>query len=48
MNESYIILAGIQGNGVLLAEELKGVIEEISDIKVHLCQVYIDKKTQEI
>ncbi len=44
VNESYIILAGIQGNGVLLAEELKGVIEEISDIKVHLCQVYIDKK----
>ncbi|WP_334112588.1 phosphoribosyltransferase family protein [Paucihalobacter sp.] len=44
VNEKDLILAGIEGNGLLLAEELKIVIEEISGIKVHLCHVQIDKK----
>ena len=39
-----IILAGIQGNGFYFANILKSILEEISDLKVTLCEVFIDKK----
>jgi len=43
-NEKEIIIAGINGNGYVFAEKLSKILEEISDIKVCLCKVIIDKK----
>lgn len=43
-NEKEIIIAGINGNGYIFAKKLAEILEEISDIKVHLCKVNIDKK----
>jgi len=42
--EKEIILAGIASNGFLLANKLKIVLNEISDINITLCEVIIDKK----
>ena len=44
VNESEIILAGIDKNGYVLAKKLKTVICKISDINPILCKVSIDKK----
>lgn len=44
VNETEVIIAGIQVNGFLLAQKLKTIVEEISPIKVQLCEVFIDKK----
>ncbi|MFC5046712.1 phosphoribosyltransferase family protein [Aquimarina hainanensis] len=41
--ETEIILAGIKVNGFIFAQKLKKVLEEISDIKVTLCEVTMDK-----
>ncbi|MEE9349806.1 MAG: phosphoribosyltransferase family protein [Flavobacteriaceae bacterium] len=43
-NETEIILAGIASNGYLFAQNIQKILEEISDIKVILCKVNIDKK----
>ncbi len=42
--ESEIIVAGIADNGFFLAEKIVSIINEISDLKVTLCRVNIDKK----
>lgn len=42
--EDEVILAGICGNGYIFASRLKNVLEKISDIKVVLCEVKINKK----
>ncbi|MFY7669922.1 phosphoribosyltransferase family protein [Tenacibaculum sp. MEBiC06402] len=42
--ESEIVIAGIADNGFYLAEKIVTVIKEISDIKVTLCKVIMDKK----
>lgn len=42
--EKEIILAGIASNGFLLANKLKVILNEISDIEITLCEVKIDKK----
>ena len=42
--EKEIIIAGITTNGYLLANKLKVVLNEISDIDIVLCEVIIDKK----
>lgn len=44
VNEKDIIIAGIKNNGFVLAEKLKQIVEEISPIKVTLCEVNIDKR----
>ncbi|MCF1422435.1 phosphoribosyltransferase domain-containing protein [Mangrovimonas futianensis] len=44
VNETEVILAGIDQNGYQLANELKTILENISDIKPVLCRVIIDKK----
>ncbi len=44
VNESEIILAGIDTNGYLLAKKLKTNLDKISDIKSTLCKVVVDKK----
>lgn len=44
LNESQIILAGIQGNGYIFAKKLKFLLNEISSIEVLLCEVVMNKK----
>ena len=44
VNESEIILAGIEANGYILAKKLKTKLTKISPIKPVLCKVIIDKK----
>ena len=42
--EDEIIIAGIQGNGVYFAQQLAKSLQQISSLKVILCEVLIDKK----
>lgn len=44
VNESEVILAGIDCNGYILAKKLKSILSKISTIKPKLCKVLIDKK----
>lgn len=44
VNETELVLAGIAKNGFVFANRLKTVLEEISDLKVILCEVKLDKK----
>ena len=44
VNESEIILAGIDSNGYILAKKLKTTLSKISTIQPILCKVSIDKK----
>ncbi len=39
-----IILAGIHGNGFIFSKHLKSHLEEISDLKITLCELILDKK----
>lgn len=43
-DENEIVLAGISRNGFIFANEIKIQLENISSIKVILCEVFIDKK----
>lgn len=43
-NEKEIIIAGINGNGFIFAQNLAKILSEISEIKVALCEVKINKK----
>jgi pyrimidine operon attenuation protein/uracil phosphoribosyltransferase len=42
--ETEVILAGISGNGYVLATRLKEVLQNISDLQIVLCEVKINKK----
>lgn len=42
--EKEIILAGITSNGYLFAKEIEKELSQISDIKITMCEVFIDKK----
>lgn len=44
IKEQQIILAGISKNGFLIAEKLQKVIAQYSDVKIVLCEVFINKK----
>ena len=44
VNETEVILAGIDSNGYILAKKLKTALSKISDINPVLCKVNIDKK----
>ncbi|MCL9809018.1 phosphoribosyltransferase domain-containing protein [Flavobacterium luminosum] len=44
IDEKEIVIAGINGNGLIFAEKLSAVLMSISPIKVILCDVKIDKK----
>ncbi len=43
VDENEIIIAGIAKSGFVLAEKLAKELSNISDLKVTLCEVYIDK-----
>jgi pyrimidine operon attenuation protein/uracil phosphoribosyltransferase len=42
--ETELVMAGINGNGYVLAERLATILESISTCKVILSEVVIDKK----
>ncbi len=44
VNESKIFLAGISKNGFQLAEILRKELQKISELKVELCEVKVNKK----
>ena len=44
VNQEPVILAGIIGNGYILAQMIAAQLESISPLKVILCEVQIDKK----
>jgi len=44
VNETEVILAGIDSNGYIFAKKLKAVLQKISNINPILCKVSIDKK----
>ncbi|MEO1031552.1 MAG: phosphoribosyltransferase family protein [Bacteroidota bacterium] len=43
VNETHIIIAGIDDNGYILAKKIKQQLDKISDIESTLCRVKIDK-----
>jgi len=43
VNEETVILAGIASNGFVFAQKIAKVLEEISPLKIVLCEVFIDK-----
>ena len=45
-DENEIIVAGISNNGFVLAEKISTVLEQISTLKIILCEVKIDKQNQ--
>ncbi|ULC58683.1 phosphoribosyltransferase [Flaviramulus sp. BrNp1-15] len=45
VNETEVILAGIDKNGYIFAKKLKTVLQKISNIKPILCKVNINKKS---
>lgn len=42
--EKEVVLAGIIGNGYLVTQQIASILKEISDLKITLCEVNIDKK----
>jgi len=45
IDEKEIIIAGISNNGFVLAKKIKISLESISDIKVKLCEIKMNKKS---
>lgn len=43
VDEDEIIIAGISNNGYILAEKINLVLQSISDLRITLCEVKIDK-----
>lgn len=43
-NEKEVVIAGINGNGYVFAKEIAKVVQEISPIKILLCEIKINKK----
>lgn len=44
VNEKEIIIAGIQGGGLLLAQKIIAVLNKISDKNIYICEIIMDKK----
>ena len=43
-NEDEVIIAGIADNGYFFAQNLASILEQISNLKITLCRVVIDKE----
>ncbi|MBL86758.1 MAG: phosphoribosyltransferase [Winogradskyella sp.] len=43
VNETEIVIAGIESNGYILAKKIKSQLDKISDINSTLCKVTVDK-----
>ena len=46
VDEDTIVIAGIVANGYALAQKIAVTLEQISTLKVLLCEVHIDKQNQ--
>tara|TARA_B100000959_G_scaffold230436_1_gene246538 strand:- start:124 stop:624 length:501 start_codon:yes stop_codon:yes gene_type:complete len=44
LQNSVLVIAGIESNGYLIAKALKRILNNLTDIEVILCKVKIDKK----
>ncbi len=44
VNETEVVLAGIENNGYMLAQKIKLNLDKISELKSILCKVTVDKK----
>lgn len=44
VDEEEIVIAGIASNGFVFAEKIAKTLQEISNLKISLCEVYIDKQ----
>lgn len=44
VDEDTIVLAGIASNGYILAEKIGEALQQISPLKILLCEVYVDKQ----
>ena len=44
VHEGAVIIAGISGGGYTLASRIYAILNEISDLELRLCEVYVDKK----
>ena len=44
VNETELVIAGIENNGYLLARKIKAQLDKLSDLKTTLCKVSIDKE----
>ena len=44
--ENEVIIAGINGNGFVFANNIATILKDISDLEVNLCEVIINKKKQ--
>ncbi|MEB3802265.1 phosphoribosyltransferase [Flavobacterium columnare] len=44
IDEKEIIIAGIQGNGSILAQKLVVILKDISPLSIQFCEVIINKK----
>ena len=44
VNEDTVVLAGIASNGFIFATKIATALEEISPLKIVLCEVFIDKQ----
>ncbi len=44
VNEEEIVIAGISSNGYIFAEKISKSLQDISNLKVVLCEVFIDKQ----
>ena len=44
VEESEIVIAGIDGGGLLFAKKIKRVLQKITDAEITLCKVSMDKK----
>jgi len=42
--EKEVVIAGISTNGFILAKQLASILEEISSLKVVICEVIVDKE----
>ena len=47
IHEKEVILAGIASNGFVFAKKLAAELQSISDLKILLCEVHIDKQNPE-
>jgi len=43
VNEDELVIAGISDNGFIFARRLKKILEDISDLSIILCEVFMDK-----
>ncbi len=44
VEEAEIIIAGIDGGGLLFAKKIQSVLKKITEAEIHLCKVFMDKK----